>query len=61
DLAIEPDNGWGLYGLGRALRLQKKDAEAADVEAIFRKVWAGADIKLGSTCLCQPGIQEKVR
>lgn len=61
DLAIGRDNGWGLYGLGQALRLQKKDAEAADVEAIFRKIWAGADVKLGSTCLCQPGIQEKVR
>ena len=35
DLARLPGNGWSLYGLGRALRLQSKDAEAAEVEARF--------------------------
>ena len=56
DLARYPENGWSLYGLGRALRLQKKDAEAAQVEARFRAVWRKADIQLGSTCFCQPGV-----
>ncbi|HVP15123.1 MAG TPA: hypothetical protein VMS88_06240 [Terriglobales bacterium] len=56
DLARWPENGWSLYGLSRALRLEKKDAEAAPVEARFRRVWAKSEIKLGSTCLCQPGV-----
>jgi tetratricopeptide (TPR) repeat protein len=56
DLARYPENGWSLFGLGRALRLQKKDAEAAEVEARFRKTWSRADFPLGSTCFCQPGV-----
>jgi tetratricopeptide (TPR) repeat protein len=56
DLARYPENGWSLYGLGRALRLQKKDAEAAPVEARFKRAWSQADFQLGSTCLCQPGV-----
>jgi tetratricopeptide (TPR) repeat protein len=56
DLARYPENGWSLFGLGRALRLQQKEAEAAGVEERFRKAWAEADVKLGSTCYCQPGV-----
>jgi tetratricopeptide (TPR) repeat protein len=56
DLVRAPENGWALNGLGRALRLQKKDAEAAETEARFRKQWARADVTLGSTCFCQPGV-----
>jgi tetratricopeptide (TPR) repeat protein len=56
DLARYPENGWSLFGLGRALRLEKKDSEAEPVEARFREIWAEADIQIGSTCLCQPGI-----
>jgi tetratricopeptide (TPR) repeat protein len=57
DLKHLPDNGWSLYGLARSLRLQKKnDAEAAAVEARFKKMWAKADIELTSSCLCQPGM-----
>jgi tetratricopeptide (TPR) repeat protein len=56
DLARYPGNGWALFGLGRALRLQKKDAEASQVEARFKAIWAHADVTLGSTCYCQPGV-----
>ena len=56
DLAKLPDNGWGLYGLGRALRLQKKNKEAAEVEARFKRIWKDADVKLKSACLCLPGV-----
>lgn len=56
DLAKLPGNGWGLYGLGRALRLQKKDAEAEKVEKEFERVWQKADIKIRSACLCLPGV-----
>jgi tetratricopeptide (TPR) repeat protein len=56
DLAHYPENGWSLFGLGSALRIQKKDKEAAAVEARFRSIWVRADVKLGSTCYCQPGV-----
>jgi tetratricopeptide (TPR) repeat protein len=56
DLARLPGNGWSLFGLGRALRLQGRDAEAAEVEARFREAWREADLELRSSCLCQPGV-----
>jgi len=46
DLEHWPNNGWALHGLGRSLRAQGKDAEAAKVEARFRKEWRRADVKL---------------
>jgi tetratricopeptide (TPR) repeat protein len=56
DLARLPENGWSLFGLARSLRLQKKSAaEAMDLEARFKKIWAKADLELTSSCLCQPG------
>ncbi len=55
DLAKYPGNGWSLFGLGRALAKQGRDSEARKVERRFQKAWAGADLKLSSTCLCQPG------
>jgi tetratricopeptide (TPR) repeat protein len=56
DLAKLPGNGWGLYGLSRALQLQKRAAEAAAVERQFDDVWKQADIKIKSACLCLPGV-----
>ena len=56
DLAKLPGNGWGLYGLSRALQLQKKTAEAAAVEKQFDDVWKQADLKIKSACLCLPGV-----
>jgi len=56
DLRRLPRNGWSLFGLGRALRLQGKKNEAAEFETRFRDVWAGADIELKSSCFCQPGV-----
>jgi tetratricopeptide (TPR) repeat protein len=49
DLRRNPGNGWALYGLGRALRAQKREADAADVEKQFRQAWADADVKLTAT------------
>jgi hypothetical protein len=43
DLAKFPENGWSLRGLAAALRAQGKAAQAAEVEARFRKAWATAD------------------
>ena len=56
DLAKLPDNGWSLFGLAQALRVQSKTDEAAAYQAKFEKVWAKADIKIKSSCLCQDGV-----
>lgn len=55
DLQRLPNNGWSLYGLSRSLRLQKRPQEASQLEAQFDKVWRDADIKITSSCFCQPG------
>ena len=56
DLARLPDNGWSLYGLSESLRAQKKDPEEAKAtRKKFQKLWAKADTKITSSCLCQPG------
>ena len=56
DLAKLPGNGWGLYGLQRAVALQKKLDEAASAEMLFDAVWQKADLKIKSPCLCLPGV-----
>ncbi len=56
DLARIPDNGWSLFGLAQALRMQDKNRdEAAALEERFRQVWSKADVTLTSSCFCQPG------
>ena len=56
DLKKLPDNGWSLYGLAESLSAQKKDAvEAKATKAKFKKLWAKADTRITSSCLCQPG------
>ena len=55
DLKRLPDNGWSLLGLADSLRAQKKkSAEADQTRAKFQKIWAKADVKIDSSCLCQP-------
>jgi tetratricopeptide (TPR) repeat protein len=56
DLARLPGNGWSLYGLARALRLQGENDEAAAVQQQFDTAWVGADTQLHSSCFCQPGV-----
>jgi tetratricopeptide (TPR) repeat protein len=46
ELKRNPSNGWSLFGLAQSLRAQKRDADAAKVEAEFAKAWANADVKL---------------
>lgn len=46
DLRKNRDNGWSLYGLLQSLQAQKKEYEAALVEARFKKAWADADVEL---------------
>ena len=54
DLKRLPENGWALYGLAVSLRAQKKQ-DATTAKARFDKVWAKADLKITSSCLCRPG------
>jgi cytochrome c-type biogenesis protein CcmH/NrfG len=55
DLKRVPENGWSLLGLAESLRAQKKNEhEVAETRARFEKVWAKADLKINSSCLCQP-------
>ena len=56
DLKRLPENGWGLYGLMRALRAQTKTGEAKEIEKRFDTVWSRADIRIKSPCLCLPGV-----
>jgi tetratricopeptide (TPR) repeat protein len=46
DLRENPENGWSLFGLAKALRAQGKDEQAAAVEARFARAWAAADVEL---------------
>ncbi len=54
DLAKWKNNGWSLYGLGRALRGQGKIAEAKKIEKQYRSVWAKADAPTTTSCKCIP-------
>jgi tetratricopeptide (TPR) repeat protein len=49
DLKKYRNNGFALYGLWQALKAQGRTAEAADIEARFRKSWADADVQLASS------------
>ncbi|PYL02095.1 MAG: hypothetical protein DME32_07510, partial [Verrucomicrobia bacterium] len=60
DLARLPENGWSLYGLASSLKAQQKNAsEAAATKEKFGKLWAKADTKITSSCLCQPTTARK--
>jgi tetratricopeptide (TPR) repeat protein len=50
DLKRNPENGWALFGLAKSLTAQKKNAEAADVQARFANAWARADVRLTASC-----------
>jgi tetratricopeptide (TPR) repeat protein len=47
ELARNPENGWSLHGLARALKAQGKKREADEAAARFAKAWANADVDLG--------------
>jgi predicted Zn-dependent protease len=49
DLRGNPENGWSLFGLAQSLRAQGKTADAAAVDARFRRAWARADVSLTSS------------
>jgi len=62
DLKRLPDNGWSLFGLSEALAAQQKSgAELEATRGRFKKVWAKADVKITSSCLCRPATAEKCK
>jgi len=44
DLQRDPGNGWSRFGLGQTLRARGRTADAAAVDARFRRAWARADV-----------------
>lgn len=46
DLAKTPRNGWGLYGLEKALRAQNKTESAELIAREFKRSWRNADTQL---------------
>lgn len=46
DLKNNNENGWALFGLQKALLMQKKIKEAATVQIRFKKAFTNADVKL---------------
>ncbi len=47
ELTRNPENGWSLHGLARALKAQGKKEESQAVAERFAKAWANADVDLG--------------
>jgi tetratricopeptide (TPR) repeat protein len=47
ELQRNPENGWSLYGLAKALKAQGKTKESQEAAERFAKAWANADIDLG--------------
>jgi tetratricopeptide (TPR) repeat protein len=54
DLKRNPENGWALQGLLRALRAQGKTDQAAVVQRRFDKAWARADVPLAASRIMTP-------
>jgi tetratricopeptide (TPR) repeat protein len=46
DLQINPRNPRSLFGLGEALKAQKKDSEADQFRGQFEKEWQGSDVEI---------------
>ena len=51
DLEQYPMNGWSMFGLAEALRLQGDEAGAAQMSARFKTVWQFADVSLATSIL----------
>jgi tetratricopeptide (TPR) repeat protein len=51
ELRRNPENGWSLFGLERALRAQGRDGDADQIAARFEAAWQHADTELISSYL----------
>jgi len=55
DLRRLPNDGWALFGLAKTLEARNKTAEAKRIRDKFDTLWADADVKITSSCMCLPG------
>jgi tetratricopeptide (TPR) repeat protein len=51
ELKRNPENGWSLFGLARALEAQGQASAAAEIDARFQQAWTHADFQLTSSRL----------
>ena len=51
ELKRNPENGWSLFGLARALEAQGQASAAAEIDARFQRAWTHADFTLTSSRL----------
>lgn len=58
DLARNPRNGWGLLGLEKALRAQRKTEGLDEIVRMRKRAWSRADVTPTSSCYCEPGAVE---
>ena len=49
DLEQHPHNGWSLFGLREALRVQGREAEARTIDLQLDHAWARADVGLSAS------------
>ena len=56
DLAKQPNNGWGLLGLERALSSLGRHAEVETVRVAREAAWKRADVAPTSSCYCEPAV-----
>jgi tetratricopeptide (TPR) repeat protein len=49
DLRRYPHNGWALFGLAQAMRIQGRDDAAAEIDRRFERAWKQADTTLQSS------------
>jgi len=57
DLKRFRENGWSLFGLGRALDAQRRSKEATAARARFERAWRRADIRLTSSRILDPAVR----
>jgi tetratricopeptide (TPR) repeat protein len=58
DLNKQPNNGWGLIGLERALTSLGRHAEVETVRVAREAAWKRADVAPTSSCYCEPGVSK---
>ncbi len=54
DLRKNPENGWSLLGLTKALEAQGKQDQAQQIKTRFDKAWARADVKPNASRIMRP-------
>jgi len=55
DLELHPGNGWALHGLAECLQRAGRKAEAAEMQAAFKKAWSHSDTPIQASCFCRRG------